>query len=204
MITTKYLIALFVSLSCLSCNNESVFSDLEEQICQENDTTYYGEGRTNHDSTKIVLPERTINDSLKILAIGNSFTDDATAYLPNLIECAKLARIKVAKIVLGGTSLEFHYNHAMKNDDVYDYYISEGGKSFKNLGKSSFYEAICDDHWDIVILQQLSQLSGQHNTYQPYLDSLIMFVHQQLPKTIIGWQMTWAYSSNSTHAAENG
>ena len=197
---SKYLFVLFIGLFCSSCNHDTYISDLEEQISQKEDTTRIAEKEQYSDSTRNILPERTINDSLKILAIGNSFTDDATAYLPNLINRAKLPHIKIAKIVHGGTSLEYHYTHAKKNDDVYDYYTSESGKTFKSLGKSSFYEAICDDQWDIVIIQQLSQFSGQYKTYQPYLDSLIMFVHRQLPKTIIGWQMTWAYGSGSSHS----
>ncbi len=200
MIATKYLFVLFVGLFFSSCDHDTIISDLEEQIIQNNDSTSYTGGRSNADSTKSILSDKTINDSLKILAIGNSFTDDATVYLPNLIKSANLSRIKVARVVHGGSSLEYHYNHAKKNDDVYDYYKSVGGNNFNSYGKISLLKALCDDKWDIVVLQQLSQYSGRYDTYQPYLDSLIVLIHRQQPKTIIGWQMTWAYSSNSNHA----
>lgn len=198
--TAKYLFVLFFGLFCSSCNHDTYISDLGEQISQKNDSIYHSDEDSVTDSTKNVLPEKTNEDSLKILAIGNSFTDDATAYLPNLINNTNLSHIKIAKLVHGGTSLEYHYNHSLKNDDVYDFFISDGGKTFKNLGKSSFYKAICDDQWDIVVMQQVSQYSGLYYTYQPYLDSLIAFVHRQLPEAIIAWQMTWAYGSSSTHS----
>ncbi len=200
MITTKYLLVLFIGLLGSSCDHESYVNDLEEQIVNENDTTPNPKGGTNYDSTKTVLPEKTTNDSLKILAIGNSFTDDGMAFLPGLIGHAGLSNVKVANIVVGGTSLQYHYNHAIQNDDVYGYYVSVGGRALASKGKTSFQTALSDDNWDIVVMQQVSQYSGLYYTYQPYLDSLIAYVHRQLPEAVIAWQMTWAYGSSSTHS----
>ena len=197
----RYLLASFIIFCFTSCDHQSMISDLEEQIAEKNDTTAIIKHEPeNNDTTKTALPNKTPEDSLRILAIGNSFTDDGMEFLPGIIEHARLSKVKVAKIVVGGTSLQYHYNHAKQNDDVYNYAVSEGGKSLNGKGKRSFQTALSEDHWDIVVMQQVSQYSGLYHTYQPYLDSLIAFVHRQLPQAVIAWQMTWAYGSSSTHS----
>lgn len=140
--------------------------------------------------------------ALKILAIGNSFTDDGTAYLPSLVQKAGIENITIAKMVVGGTSLQYHYTHAINNDSVYNFYVSTNG-SFKPKGKKKFSDCFLFENWDYIILQQVSQLSGMYETYQPYLNNLISIIRKYHPQAVIGWQLTWAYSSTSTHSGFN-
>lgn len=198
MITTRLLI-IISSLFISGCDYDVTIDELE-QLVEKNDSALILNDNESTDSTKTILPPKTNNDSFKILAIGNSFTDDALAYLPDLINHAGLHHVKLGKIVVGGTSLEYHYSHAVKNDDVYSYSVAEEGKDFKYKRMISLCDAICDDQWDVVVMQQVSQLSGLYDTYHPFLDSLIVLIHRQLPKTVIGWQMTWAYGSKAGHS----
>ncbi|MDR2474440.1 MAG: hypothetical protein LBD45_01150, partial [Bacteroidales bacterium] len=47
--------------------------------------------------------------SLKILAIGNSFTEDGTAYLPALLNDKKLShKVEMAQLIRGASSLAMH------------------------------------------------------------------------------------------------
>lgn len=182
-----------------SCGQDTIIDYIEEQVVDNNDSTLVlGSNSESIDSTKTVLPDKTKKEVLKILAIGNSFTDDGMAFLPDLIYNAGLHYVKLGKIVVGGTSLEYHYAH--NNDNVYNFFISEGGKNFSYEGLASVNNAINHDQWDIVVMQQVSQFSGMYQTFQPYLDSLIALVHRQLPKAIIAWHMTWAYGSKSGHS----
>ncbi|MDR3194701.1 MAG: hypothetical protein LBT76_05360 [Tannerella sp.] len=50
------------------------------------------------------LPHRPA--TLKILGIGNSFTDDGMQYLPDLLESAGIENVTLGKLSLGGCSLE--------------------------------------------------------------------------------------------------
>ena len=43
----------------------------------------------------------------KVLAIGNSFTENATVYMPDLIAMGK-ADLTICKMTLGGCSLQKH------------------------------------------------------------------------------------------------
>lgn len=47
-------------------------------------------------------------DTLRILAVGNSFSDDGTEYLPELLEAAGIHNVIVARLYIGGCSLERH------------------------------------------------------------------------------------------------
>ena len=138
-------------------------------------------------------------ETFNILAIGNSFTEDGTEYLPSLIKKSGIGNVIIGKMVVGGTSLQYHYTHAIMNDSVYAFSIStENG--FKSQGKANFSSCLLYDTWDIVIVQQVSQYSGIYDTYQPYLNNLIKILHGYQPHATIGWQMTWAYSSTSSHS----
>ena len=52
------------------------------------------------------LPQRP--DTLRILAIGNSFSDDATEYLPGLLEAAGIHNVILERLYIGGYTLERH------------------------------------------------------------------------------------------------
>jgi hypothetical protein len=140
--------------------------------------------------------------SLKILGIGNSFTDDGMEYLPNLLKSAGIGNVMLGKLSLGGSSLQQHYSLYQSNTASYDYVKSFQGNSWQNQGKSTFRDAVANEAWDIIIIQQVSQNSGQYDTYQPYLNNLIsaMMSNCSNPEVCLGWQMTWAYSSTSSHS----
>ncbi|WP_286847138.1 DUF4886 domain-containing protein [Proteiniphilum sp. UBA5463] len=58
---------------------------------------------------------------IKLLAIGNSFSDDAIEhYLPGLVE-ANGDTIIIGNMYIAGCSLEKHYNNTVNNSPDYSY-----------------------------------------------------------------------------------
>ncbi len=189
---TLLLLFLYSLQSCCGGNDDYNIIDLSEQNGDTNKPD-------NSDEQGEVKNDSSHTKTLKILAIGNSFTEDGTAYLPSLIKKSGIEDVIIGKMVVGGTSLQYHYTHATNNDSVYAFSVStENG--FKSQGKTNFSSCLLYDTWDIIIMQQVSHLSGKYNTYQPYLNNLIKIIHGYQPHAAIGWQMTWAYSSTSTHS----
>ena len=149
------------------------------------------------------LPHRP--DTLKILAIGNSFSDDGTQHLPALLEGAGIHNVIVARLYIGGCTLERHcqeydaFNE--KGLRSYIYYKSTGNKWETVSKKASILDGIEDEDWDIVTLQQASGYSGLYDSYNPYLERLIGIVRQHCsnPDATIVWHMTWAYATTSGH-----
>jgi hypothetical protein len=141
--------------------------------------------------------------SLKILGIGNSFTDDGMQYLPDLLKSAGIGNVTLGKLVLGGCSLERHHRLYHSGEAAYNYQKSFPGKnSWEDVKKQcTFTEAVADENWDVIVIQQVSSNAGIYATYQPYLKELIdaMVTHCSNAGVSLAWQMTWAYGTASTH-----
>lgn len=140
-------------------------------------------------------------DTLRILAIGNSFSNDAVAN--NFSEIAHADGryfVIVANINRGGCSLERHWNNYVKSERDYSYMKYKGVKDRSNKSKALLIEALRDEPWDVVTIQQVSHQSGIPSSYEPYLGDLLKVIRENVPaKARLMWQQTWAYSLGSLH-----
>ena len=137
---------------------------------------------------------------LKLLAIGNSFSEDAIEQ--NLFELAAATghQMVIGNMYIGGCSLERHWGNAQSNKPDYDYRKIDIDGKMTRTANYTLDKALRDEQWDYVSLQQVSQLSGMYNSFQPHLDSLIAYVRARVPATTkLIWHVTWAYAQNSTH-----
>ena len=129
---------------------------------------------------------------MKILSIGNSFSQDAHRYL-HLIAQADKCELRSVNLFIGGCSLRTHYLNML--DDAYAYTLEHNGES---VGvKVSLRQALVGDEWDYVTLQQASPLSGKQDTYFPYIEELVEYVRKFCPNTRILVHETWAYENGS-------
>lgn len=133
---------------------------------------------------------------IKVLAIGNSFSQDATAYLYDIANAANID-LKVVNLYIGGCSLETHWNNVEADAALYDYELN--GKSTGQ--KISIKEAFVNETWDYVTLQQVSGDSGILTTYYPYITKLSNYVKQLAPQAEQLIHQTWAYEIDSNHSA---
>lgn len=137
---------------------------------------------------------------VKVLAIGNSFSEDAVEQYLHELAAAEGKRMVIGNMYIGGCSLERHFNNSVNNTPDYRYckITLDGTKSYTH--HYTLERALADEDWDYVSLQQASHFSGQYSTYQPYLNRLIAYLKEKLPKkTKIIWHMTWAYQQDSKH-----
>lgn len=128
----------------------------------------------------------------KILAIGNSFSQDATALLQLLTD-----DLFVRNLYIGGCSLERHCNNIKSDERAYSY--EENGAPLRRE-PISVKEALLSDKWDYVTLQQVSGLSGIEESFYPYLSELISYIRKYSSAEIV-LHRTWAYEVDSTHGA---
>lgn len=145
------------------------------------------------------LPSRP--DTLRILAIGNSFSDDGTEYLPELLEGAGIHNVRLARLYIGGCSLERHVGGYNRDSHYYRYDKSVDNKWVTLDPRKGLRDAVAEEPWDIVTVQQVSGQSGLYDSYQPWLDELIAIVrrHCPNPSASIVWHETWSYSRDSEH-----
>ena len=127
---------------------------------------------------------------MKVLCIGNSFSQDASRYL----EAISDHRLTVRNCCIGGCSLEEHCRQLDSGAASYEYQ-----KDAECLRMISLPEALARHDWDVVTLQQVSSLSGMGDTYEPWLGRLIEEVRRRCPHAQILLHRTWAYDPHSDH-----
>ena len=148
----------------------------------------------------LVLRTAAAQDVVKVLAIGNSFSQDAVEQYLHEIAEADGKQLIIGNMYIGGCSLERHYNNMVNNTADYAYRkIGLDGVKVET-GSMTIEKALADETWDYVSLQQVSGMSGQYDTYEPYLAELIKYVKEKLPKAKLILHQTWAYAQNSTHS----
>ena len=138
--------------------------------------------------------------SLKVLAIGNSFSIDAMAYLYQIAEDMQVDEIILGNLYIPGCSLSTHWSNASRNSAAYEYYRNTSGE-WQTTPNVSIQDAIKEVDWDFITLQQASGSSGRADTYEPFLTNLIDYVKANAtnPDVKLAWHMTWAYQADSPH-----
>ncbi|MDD2285019.1 MAG: DUF4886 domain-containing protein [Paludibacter sp.] len=137
---------------------------------------------------------------VKILAIGNSFSQDAAeSYVDDLAKADGIQLI-IANMYIGGCSLERHWLNAQTDSAAYSYRKIVNGDTTV-IAKQKLITAIQDENWDYITLQQVSHSSGLFDTHFPYLSNLVTYVKQHAtnPKMQIVFHQTWAYAADSKH-----
>ena len=118
----------------------------------------------------ITTPEDNSN-SIKILAIGNSFSVDAMEYLYGILTDLGYEEIVLGNLYIGGCTLETHASNFQNNSASYTYYVNTTG-TWTNTTSYKPHDALAAHEWDIITMQQGSPKSGLPSSYDTYLSSL--------------------------------
>lgn len=147
-----------------------------------------------------VNPQLYGQKTIKILAIGNSFSQDAAeSYLDDLAK-ADGVKLIVANMYIGGCPLDKHWDNASNNKAAYSYRKITNGDTV-TIENQTLANAIKDEKWDYITFQQASPLSGISTSFFPYLTQLTQYVKNLSTnqKVKFALHQTWAYAANSTH-----
>ena len=144
---------------------------------------------------------RKYGETLRILAIGNSFSDDGMEHLPAILADLGVENVELARLYVGGCSVERHMQFFDKQQSAYTFYTSQAGENkwVKHAEKRSIQSALAMGEWDIITMQQASGYSGQYETIKPHLERLVAVVKKAQPKAHLAWHITWSYSTESKH-----
>jgi len=141
-----------------------------------------------------------VKDTLRVLAIGNSFSEDAVEqYLWELGKEAGVTFV-IGNAYRGGWSLIGHWTDARSKAADTEYRKVADGKRV-NLGKHTLRDIITDEPWDFITLQQVSQDAGRLESYEPGLSLMIGYVKAlaTVDTVKLGFHQTWAYAQDSEH-----
>lgn len=138
---------------------------------------------------------------LKILMIGNSFSDDTSYHLWKIAHSAGVDNVTVGNLYIGGCSIDTHFENATKTAKAYEYRLTDNQKKgvYKTTKNTSSASALQSENWDFVSFQQASDKSGNPSSFGA-LPELLAWAKNLCPDAQFVWNMTWAYQSNSTHS----
>lgn len=140
-------------------------------------------------------------DTIKVLAIGNSFSQDAVeAYLHDISSAAG-KKIIIGNLYIGGASLTVHQKNVEENLAKYNYRkIDLSGKKVKTPNVS-IETALKDEDWDFISFQQVSSYSGQYESFLEPLPIVFNYVKERASNPHVKYilHQTWAYEQTSKH-----
>ena len=126
---------------------------------------------------------------VRLLAVGNSFSGNATRFLGDLVAASAGGnQLTFGHASIGGCPLEKHVRLAEafekdKHDPL--------GRPY--AGKSSLREMLQRQKWDYVTIQQASIKSIELESYRPWARKLHDYIKQYAPQAEVLVHQTWAY-----------
>ena len=139
---------------------------------------------------------------IKILAIGNSFSEDAVEQNLYDLALADGKKVIIGNMYIGGCSLEKHLKNAKENIPAYRYRkIGLDGVKVQTT-RYTLEKALADEDWDYISFQERSGWSGKYDSWEKSLPELLAYVKSHAPKkTKMVIHQTWAYDQTSDHKA---
>lgn len=137
------------------------------------------------DSPEVPSTAKTV----RVLTVGNSFSANATKYLPDLAKAGGF-KLEHRSVVVGGAPLELHVGKFQANErDPKD----KAGLYTNNLGLK---EMLQEKPWDFVTIQQASIKSHDLETYRPFAGQLQEYIKKNAPQAKLLVHQTWEYRSD--------
>ena len=143
--------------------------------------------------------------SIKILAIGNSFSQDAMRnHLYQVLESAGYKEIVLANMYIGGCSLDTHWSNMRNDTAAYEQYKTSTAKNGAWATNPSYKlsDAIAEEDWDYITIQQVSGSSGDASAFGN-LDNCLNWIDENKtnPNAKVLWHMTWAYDQATSNSS---
>ena len=135
-------------------------------------------------------------DSLRILAIGNSYTEDGTAYIEEIMDGLGVARERycVYTLVHSAATLKYWWEE-MEHDAPC--VLNRVAGNVCMVPEDSSLTAAVSLPWDVVVVQQFSGDAIDYRTFNPWLRQIIGFVrgHCSNGGVAMAWQLVHSYRS---------
>lgn len=139
--------------------------------------------------------------TIRILAIGNSFSADAVEQELEPLFTAAGKKVIIGDMYIGGCDLQTHWAKVTGNLADYSYRKIVDGTLTKTASKT-LEEGLKDEKWDYISFQEGAGHHGFYTWIHPYLDSLINYSRRTAAykdfKVI--YHVPWCSPKNSTQA----
>lgn len=138
---------------------------------------------------------------LKVLMIGNSFSQSVLGYLPILLKADTGNKLTIANAYIGGCTLAYHMKNIKMLDEKPDHKPYTTNYPLNGQTKQPIWtnvkEMLNVEKWDIITIQQGSPSSWQEAHTEPHATELIAYIRKFQPDAEIVIQQTWSYRSDN-------
>lgn len=163
------------------------------------------------------------NSTLKVLAIGNSYTDDPHEYLDDIIQASDIDanNIRVCRMARSSARLSYWLSvfesslpipHLKDendpNDETRGFATTCGSLSMDLIptyeSPATMKQILAQD-WDIVVFQQFSGDAIDYTTIEKDLAKFVRYIRETVTnqKVCIAWQSVWSYKSYHNNTQMN-
>ena len=140
---------------------------------------------------------------LKVLMVGNSFSDSVGIYLPKIVK-ASGNKLELTGAFIGSCSLEQHSNNlikAEKDPSCRPYRITvwnSDAPGKRDVRKGNVNELLEKNRYDVITLQQGGSRAPDRKTFHPHLERILEYIRKKQPQAEIVFQQTWSYRIDDT------
>lgn len=147
-------------------------------------------------------------ETLRVLDIGNSYTEDATHYLPLLTKASGIdvSDMCLYKATRGGASFKNWYDIYHDKDTTSSYAINKvigglnaniSGQAAKGNGEK-FRNTLSDNQWDLIIIHQVSTYAPYYERWEEnsdagHLSDFLRLIRKHQPQATIGFLLVHSY-----------
>mgnify|MGYP002626724996 CR=1 FL=1 len=178
------ILSVIVLLSVLSCNKPS---DGNDGVVEPEVTT----PETPAPVTPSWNPDTDGDGTIRILAIGNSFSADAVEQELYPLFAAAGKKVVIGDLYVAGCPLEKHAGYADSDEAAYSYRKIVDGKLTKTAS-TKMSTGLSDEKWDLISLQEGGGHHGETAYMEPYLTSLIAHLRKNVPSARLIYHVPWA------------
>ena len=132
-------------------------------------------------------------DTLRVLAIGNSFTENATHYLSAIVDSAGIDRKKLGVYSITYAGARFsHWTETLHKDGMVEAARVAGVVSMRARGTLS---EVVSQPWDVIVIQQASDVSYKWKTFSTLEEYIPMILSLCPNKNVcLAYQMPWSHT----------
>lgn len=140
---------------------------------------------------KVWNPDTDGDGTIRLLAIGNSFSADAVEQELYPLFAAAGKKIVIGNLYIAGCPLEKHASNAASDAAAYSYRKIVGG-SMTKTADTKMSAGLADEKWDLISIQEGAGHHGQAEYMEPYMTNLIAHLKKTVPSARLIYHAPWA------------
>ena len=141
-------------------------------------------------------------DSIKILAVGNSYTAGAVTNLYSILEGFGVKEIIIGNMYMPTTDVTDQRYYIENNMTVYTYRKNDSNSDSKGMfvetKNTPIENVINEEDWDVIIFPNMKRASmwDTNKYFKEDRDYILNYFGEKCPNVPIFWHMTWAFQSD--------